>query len=122
MSTLMKFVYGGNTLQFEAGGDYPAGRRTELLQVQDRTAAGILQVEDLGITIASRTIQFNLMSKVDYDALVDWFVNIVNGGSETFEFTDEYGIVRDAIITNTILDFEETNFNLYSGQLVLEYK
>lgn len=122
MSTLMKFVYEGNTLQFEDGAEYPATRRAELMQVQDRTAAGTLQVEDLGIAINSRVLYFTLMTKNDYDALIDWYLNIVNGASKVFEFTDEYGIVRNAIIIDSFLEFNEVSLNRYSGQFTVEYK
>ncbi len=122
MSTLMKFEYEGNVLQFEDGAEYPATRRTELMQIQDRTAAGTLQVEDLGITLNSRVLVFTLMSKTDYDALIDWFLNIVNGASKVFEFTDEYGITRNAIILDSILEFNEVSLNRYSGQFTVEYQ
>jgi hypothetical protein len=122
MSTLMKFEKDANILQFEAGGDYPARRPVELLQVQDRTAAGTLQVETLGITIKRRTIVFNLMTETDYNALLDWFLNIVNGGAEVFDFTDEYGtLFEDVRITDNIIDFPETSYKRYSGELNLEF-
>ena len=121
MSTLMKFNYLGNIYQFENGGSYPAGYRHEKLQVKDRVASGILQVEDLGITIQSRTIVFNLMSRNDYNALVNWFLNTVNGAAATFIFTDEYGVSKNVKIQNDILDFNEDAFNLFSGSITLEY-
>lgn len=122
MSTLLKFVYGVNTLQFEAGGDYPAKRTSEILQVQDRTAAGTLKVETLGVNIKTRTISFNLMSLSDYQNLFDWFENIVNGGAEIFEFTDEYGTVSNVRITDSILSFDETSLQRFSGSITLEYQ
>jgi len=121
MSTSMKFELAPNTLQFEAGGDYPARRTYEVVQVQDRTAGGSLQVETLGINILSRAIIFNLMSKTDYDALINWFLNVVNGGESTFDFTDEYGDTAEVRITDNILDFGETSLERYSGTLNLEY-
>lgn len=121
MSTLMNFKQGTNELFFEAGGDYPASRPVELFQVQDRTASGKLQVEDLGVQVRRRAINFNLMSQADYDALINWFLNVVNGGEVPFEFTDEKGFTGTVIITDQIIDFSETSFELYSGTLNVEY-
>ncbi len=121
MSTLMKFYLSPYTLQFEAGGDYPATRTNRIFQVQDRTAAGAVKVETLGITIHTRTIAFNLMSKTDYVALVEWFLDVVNGGEKVFEFTDEYGDTGNVRITDSIIDFTETSLARYSGTLNLEY-
>ncbi len=121
MSTLMKFYLDPHTLQFEAGGDYPATRTNRIFQVQDRTAAGTVQVETLGVTVRSRRIVFNLMSKTDYLALVDWFLNVANGGENVFEFTDEYGYVGDVRIMDSMLDFAETSLERYAGTINLEY-
>lgn len=122
MSTLMKFYLAPHTLQFEAGGDYPANRVTKVFQVKDRTAGGTLQVETLGITTRTRTIVFNEMSLTDYTALIDWFIDVVNAGELTFEFTDEYGdVFPEARIINSELDFNETSLELYSGSLDVEY-
>ncbi len=121
MSTLMKFELGPNILQFEAGADYPATRRTEMLQVQDRTAGGTMQTETVGVTLTSRVLQFNLMPEVDYLALLDWFINICQGSALSFDFTDEYGYLAEARITNNILDFAETSLKRFSGNITLEY-
>jgi len=121
MATLMKFESGASTLQFEAAADYPASRPVALFQVQDRTAAGVLQVEDLGVNVSKRTLAFNLMPKVDYLALIDWFLNVANGGMVSFDFTDERGVVGEVVILDSVIDFPETSFEVYSGRLQLEY-
>ncbi len=121
MSTPMKFESTPHILQFEAGGDYPATRTNRVFQVRDRTAGGQLKVETLGIQNKTRVLVFNLMSKVDYTALIDWFLNVVNGGEVDFEFTDEYGDTGTVKITDNILDFTETSLERYSGTLNLEY-
>ena len=102
MSTLMRFTLGANVLVFEAGGTYPAKRTIEKMQVIDRTADGSLQVETLGIVIRTRVLSFALMSLVDYTGLIDWFLNIVDGGATSFTFTDEYGDSGAVKITNSI--------------------
>lgn len=121
MATLMKFEKGASTLQFLAGGSYPAQRQHELLQVQDRTAGGAMQVETLGISLQRRIITFNLMHKTDYDALINWFLNVVNGGELTFDFTDEYGDTGEVRILTSVLDFAETSLERYSGSITVEY-
>ena len=121
MSTLLKFFLAPDTLQFEFGADYPAQRRHEVLQVSDRAAGGKLHTETLGINIKTRTLNFNLMPKTDYDALIDWFLNVVNAGEKDFEFTDEYGEVGTVIFLDTILDFPEDSLQRYSGSFTLEY-
>ena len=121
MATLLQFKKDSDILVFEAGADYPAARPIEIFQVKDRTAAGSLQIETLGVTVRKRILSFNLMTLNDYNALIDWFINIVNGGKETFEFTDEKGIVGDAKITSNIIDFLEVDFELFSGSIELEY-
>lgn len=121
MASLMKFQYSSYTLEFLAGGDYPAPKRISLLQVQDRTAGGTLQIETLGVTVKQRTIVFTLMSKVDYDALENWFLQVVVGGSNTFQFTDEHGITTNVKIVDTELNFSEIAFELFSGSITLEF-
>ncbi len=121
MSSLMQFSYSGHVLVFEGGGDYPAERTHKVFQVQDRSAGGKLHVANLGITAKTRTISFNLMSYADYIGLVDWFLNVVNGGEHDFEFTDEYGDSGTVKILNDTLDFAETSMQRYSGSIQLEY-
>jgi len=121
MSTLMRFDLAPDSLQFEAGGDYPAKRSHKVFQVTDRSAGGKLHVETLGVQTKTRLIVFNLMSEADYLALVDWFLNTVNAGEKDFEFTDEYGDIGTVKIMQNVIDFDETSLKLYSGSLLLEY-
>ena len=121
MSTLMRFDLAPHSLVFEAGADYPATRTNRVFQVQDRSAGGNLRVETLGVQVRTRVLNFNLMSKTDYDNLIDWFLNIVNAGEKDFEFTDEYGDTNTVKIIDNILDFGETSLERYSGTLALEY-
>lgn len=121
MSTTLKFVSGAETLQFDDGASYPASRPIEKMQVQDRTAAGTLHVEDFGVTIQTRVLVFELMSFNDYSALIDWFLNISNGSEKKFDFTDEYGNFFPSVrILDTSIDFTETSLQRYSGTITLE--
>lgn len=117
----MQFKYGATELNFSQGASYPAERPFELTQVIDRTAAGTLQVEDLGVDIERRVLSWELMPKADYDALLDWFVNVAQGAKNVFSFTDEYGRVGDVRIISPIFDFRETSWERYRGELILEY-
>lgn len=118
----MKFVYGSDVLQFEEGASYPAARPIEKLQVSDRTAAGTLQTEELGITLRRRVLNFFDMIKTDHDALRDWFDNIANGSENAFEYTDERGYVGTVKILDNTFDFQEDDFELFSGSLTVEYQ
>lgn len=120
-ATLLKFYLAPDTLQFEYGSDYPTTRKHEVLQVSDRSAGGKLQTETLGVNIKTRTLNFTLMPKVDYDALIDWFLDVVNAGEKEFEFTDEYGETGTVVFVDTILEFPENSLNQYSGSFTLEY-
>lgn len=119
--TLMKFEYGSETLQFTVGGSYPSTQPTRIYGAQDRTAAGTLQYEELGIVTRARVVVFNLMPLADYEALLDWFVNIAEAGKNAFTFTDEYGAVGEVVFTNQTIDFAETSLNRFNGQISLEY-
>lgn len=121
MSTLLKFVFGSQVLQFSEGASYPASRPIRKLVIKDRTAAGTLRIEELGITIRERPLVFEDMIKSDHDLLRDWFDNVVNGCMEIFEFTDERGFVGNVQIIDETFDFVEDDFELFSGVLNLEY-
>lgn len=122
MSTLLKFELAPYTLQFEAGADYPAARRVKIFQVQERTAAGNIKTENLGITTYQRDLNFNLMSDTDYSALINWYVNISIGSKNSFIFTDEYGnVYNNAKLLDNELDFSEQSLSRHSGKITLEY-
>ncbi len=118
----MRFDLGGDSLVFEAGGDYPANRKLKAIQIKDRTAAGSLRVESLGIYVRTRVLTFNLMQSTDYNALLYWFRYVVNGADKTFTFTDEYGDTGQVKIVTDELSFEETSIRSYSGMVTLEYQ
>lgn len=119
--TLMRFYLAPNELQFEAGADWPAPHESRIFQVTDRTAAGTLQVETLGIKTRTRILNFSLMKVADYNALLDWYENKAMGSLNAFEFTDEYGNVGNVRIIDESLNFSETFLDLWSGTLTLEY-
>lgn len=122
MTTLMKFVKGATTLQFEEGASYPAARPIEKIQVTDRTASGGLQIEELGITLRTRVLFFKDMLKSDHDALLDWFDNVANASANSFEFTDERGFVGEVRILDNKFNSVEGDFELYNVDITVEYQ
>lgn len=120
MSTLLSFEYQGNFLYFEDGSSYPSTNEIEKIQIIDRTASGSLQVETLGVTIRRKTLNFSLMGKTDLDNIINWFDNIVNGGEKTFNLTDERGNEFAVKILDNILQYTETDFELYSVVINVE--
>jgi hypothetical protein len=117
----IKFQSGAVIFETECGADYPAGRNNQIVQVSDRTAAGVMQVETLGIHIEQRTLSWSLMPLSEYTALLDFFLNAVNAGEKTFEFTDERGRVGTVRFTSSKLNFRETSFQRFAGSFTLEY-
>jgi len=118
----MKFIFGLSELNFVENASYPASRPIEKLQVSDRTAAGVMQSEELGITLRRRVLSFEDMSKVDHDNLKDWFDNIVNGSQFSFEFIDERNFSGIVKFVENVFDFTEVDFELFSGSITLEYQ
>lgn len=121
MNTLMRFDSGLSSYQFEAGGEYPAKRKNKLTQVSDRTSAGTLQTENLGLEIKTREIIFKSMSLNDYQGLINWFLNVCVGKANSFLFTDEYGDAGEVVMVEDELIFDETSYQQFSGSITLEY-
>lgn len=119
--TTLKFELAPDVLQFEYGADYPAGERFKKFQTFDRSAGGQPHVESLGVGFHQRVFNFNLMSKTDRDAVIDWFWNIVNAGEKEFTCIDEYGIERTAFFVDNELYPQETSFENFSMTFTLEF-
>lgn len=117
---LPKFVLGASELQFSRGIQYPTSAPRERLQVVDRTAGGTLQREDLGVNIRTRPITFKNLPKADYDALVAWFDTVCEGSLYEFEYWDEDGQSMQVIMRTNPLDFKQTSYQRYAGELLLE--
>jgi hypothetical protein len=117
----MKFELGANVLTFELGGSYPEEKPLEKVQIVDRTAAGTLTGESLGVDFTQRRLIFEAMSKTDHDALKNWFDTIANGAENTFEFTDEASVVADVRIISPTFNFRQVTHQIYAGDMLLEY-
>jgi hypothetical protein len=115
-----RFVLGGNELQFSRGIRYPIARPVEKIQVIDRTGGGSLQVEELGVTIRTFPIAFRGLPLADYQALITWHGTIANGAANSFSYYDEEGNAHTVRMLTTKLDFQETSFQRFTGELLLE--
>jgi len=115
-----KFVSGSNVLQFSKGLRYPLAKPIEMTQVIDRTAAGTLQVENLGSNIARCTLLFTHLPLADYQALVDWYLNIAVGAANAFTYYDEEGGSQLIKLISSALDFKQTKYRQFAGELLVE--
>lgn len=115
-----RFVLGANELQFSKGIRYPVARPVEKVQVIDRTGSGALQVEDLGVAIKTFPIVFKSLPEADYQALRVWHNIIANGAANVFTYYDEAGAAWQVRMLTTTLQFTETSYQRFAGELLLE--
>jgi len=115
-----KFVLGGDTLQFSRGLLYPVSKPHAKIQVTDRTAGGSLQVEDLGIDVHTRRLQFKNLPQADYDGLINWNDVICDGAKNSFTYHDEDENTMTVVMLTNPIDFQETYHQRFSGELLLE--
>ncbi len=118
--TTLKFTLAGNTLQFTHGSEYPSPNNDKIVQVKDRTAAGTLKVETLGVNIKRRSLVFEHMVADDYAALLHWYYNICVGAMNSFQMTDEYGDVMTVVMVSEEIAFRETYLGTWAGTIDLE--
>lgn len=115
-----RFVLGANSLQFTRGIRYPVSRPVEKMQVIDRTGGGSLQVEELGVTIRTFPIVFRNLPLADYQNLKTWHETICNGAANPFTYYDEEGNAHTVRMLTTKIDFPETSYHRFAGELLLE--
>lgn len=116
----IKFVLGGNVLQFSRGIQYPVQKPVEKLQVVDRTGGGSLQIEELGVTIRQFPITFRGLPLADYNALLNWHAQIAAGAANVFTYYDEDGQPHTVRLLTTRIDFQQTSYQRFGGELLLE--
>lgn len=116
----IRFVLGANSLTFSRGIQYPVAKPVEKMQVMDRTAAGSLQVEELGVTIRSFPIVFKSLPLADYEALRTWHDTIANGAQNNFTYYNEAGLAYTVKLLTLNLNFLETSYQRFGGELQLE--
>ena len=116
----IRFERGADVLQFSKGIQYPVRKPVEQQQVMDRTAGGTWEVEDLGGEIRQFPIKFKGLPKEDYDLLILFHTNICNGAANNFTYYDEDGIAFTVKCLTLKINFQQTSYHRYSGELLLE--
>jgi hypothetical protein len=112
------FTLGANAIIFTKGVDYPVRAPREYVQAIDRTAAGTLEVETLGVIIKRISIGFSNLPAADFIALRDWFDSTAAGAANAFTYTDQEG--ADYVVRwLNAFDFTEDKAG-YTGSIDLE--
>lgn len=114
------FTLGGNVLQFTQGIQLPSNSPKHKIQVDDRTAGGTLQIEDLGVSYQRKILNFRGMLKAKYAELETWHDTIANGKANTFTYSDEVGDSFTVILMTDPLNFLENRNGFLDGDLELE--
>lgn len=115
-----KFVLGINTLEFPQGIQLPSRTPRHKVQVNDRTAAGTLQVEDLGADYRRFYLDFVGLPKTKYAELETWWDTISEGAKNTFTYYDELANTHTVRLLTNPLDFPENRNGFLDGSLLLE--
>jgi len=117
------------SVTFTRGGDSVEIRSPELgnrwttvkHQARGRTADGEPIIEDKGIQVRRRTLQFTELDGDAYDDLEDFFgADKVNGSVHTFTYTDWRGAPHLVRLMSDELDWEEYAEDIYSLTLEVE--
>ena len=116
----MRFYTDFNQLVFENPSQYPKTEPYELQQVRERSAAGTIHVETFAAPLRSRTLSFQSMSEVDYQGLLDWYINKVNGMADEFTFEDEVNKAFKVKFSDRTINFKQVRFNRWQGNITLE--
>ena len=110
----------GESLDFTVPASYPYSQKRKKVQVLDRTAAGIHQVETFFVDTNTLTINFSDMPDADYQALLNWFVNVVNGMEKEFRMTDDLGDVRMVRFVSPEINGKLAGYDLWDVSFPLE--
>jgi hypothetical protein len=116
----MRFYNQTFSFTFENPAQYPAARPYEMQQVRERSAGGTIHVETFAAPLRRRTLNFEEMSEADYNGLLDWYINKVNGMADEFSFEDERGDHFKVRFLDNTIDFPESSFQRYAGRVTLE--
>ena len=114
------FTLGGNTLLFTQGIQLPSNTPRTKIQVEDRTAGGNLQIEDLGVGYQRLILNFRGLLKAKYIELEAWFDIIADGKANTFTYEDELANSFTVRLMTNPLDFIENRNGFLDGDLELE--
>ena len=117
----MRFDLGSDSVVFTQDASNPAGRNLEFYQAIDRTAAGTLQVETLGISVESRELVFDAMPLVDYTAVKTFLEDVAVGAANAFLFTDELDDEYSVRCTSSFFNASEFHVGRFAVTMTLEY-
>ncbi len=99
---------------------YPVKLNTEVTQVKEKSASGIIYRSDFAVYTNTVTYSFKNMAASDYQLLVDFFINVVNATMEQFTLTDDIGFIMVCNFAGTKLAFTKDSFELWNGSFVVE--
>jgi len=116
----MIFEYSGTVVTLDDPAQYPQAENTELVQAKERSASGVTQAEDFSVKIGTFTYNFVNMSRADYTALIEFFVNTVTGMLHEFLLTDDLSVQRTVRFTTSQLSFSNTSNDLWNGNFTVE--
>jgi len=97
---------------------YPVRARKR--QVVGRTAGGAIYVYDKGVATFQVDLPFESLTDAEKAALAGFFDNTVEGGLETFTYTDSNGAARTARFIEPRLNFVKVSANVWDVRLRLE--
>lgn len=116
----VRFELGADVLQFSRGIQYPVKKLVEQQQILDRTAGGSWQVEELGGEISQFPIRFKGLPQADYDNLRAFHKNVIMAAANNFTYYDEEGVGWTVKCLTTKINFPQTSYHRYTGELLLE--
>lgn len=99
---------------------YPRPANTELVQASDRSASGVVYVEDFSLQIDVSTYNFVNMHDTQYVNLMQFFVNEAQGKLNVFTLTDDLGQVYTVRFTESRLSFTHNAYRLWNGSFSVE--
>lgn len=97
----------------------PVNMPVEAVQVVERTGAGTLQVETLGMELRTLELPLSALTRSEHDALLNFYRNVCMGAANDFEYEDARG---DIYLVKWIgkFDISEVGFDHYAGTVNLE--
>ena len=99
---------------------FPVGRPQTVVQVVERTAGGVLQVENLGVVINQRVIPLRRLTDAEILALRTWHSTAAAGALNTFTYVDEDGDSHTVRWVDDTLDAPETSEGRHEATITLE--
>jgi hypothetical protein len=110
----------GEDATFSVPASYPYPRSRKKVQIIDRTASGIHQVETFYVETNTLTINFKDMPDADYQMLLNWFVNVVNGMEKVFDREDDLHDIYQVRFIQPEIKAELIGYDLWDVSFQLE--